>query len=93
VTIVPLSTTAPKRLESYHHMFVLNPLPDKAALQCWAKCDMVATVSLKRLDRYKQPRGKFIVPQISTVDFEALQLCVASALNLRHNRAVPARGL
>ncbi len=85
VTIVPLSTTAPRRLEAYHHAFMVNPLPDKVKLSCWAKCDMVATVSLSRLDRYKQPRGKFIVPQISEADFEALKTCVASALNLRHN--------
>jgi len=83
-TIVPLSTTAPRRLEAYHHAFMVNPLPDKSRLPCWAKCDMVATVSLSRLDRYKQPHGKFIVPQISEADFEALQMCVATALNLRH---------
>jgi uncharacterized protein YifN (PemK superfamily) len=56
VTIVPLSTAAPTALEDHHHGLAANPLPGKAAVRRRAKCDMVATVSLARLDRVKAPR-------------------------------------
>ncbi len=55
VTVVPLSTTAPSVVEDHHHELATNPLPAKAGVRCWAKCDMVATVSLARLDRVKGP--------------------------------------
>lgn len=51
VTVVPLSTTAPQTVLAHHlqlesHLQGANPV-------CWAKCDIVATVSLGRLDRIK----------------------------------------
>ena len=44
MTVVPLSTTAPQTLLEHHlqldsHLQGANPI-------CWAKCDIVATVSL-----------------------------------------------
>lgn len=52
VTIVPLSTTEPKIIEPYHYRLKANPLPDRN-VSCWAKCDMVSTVSVYRLSLYK----------------------------------------
>jgi len=82
VTVVPLSTTAPAVLEDHHHELSTNPLPDKPHVSCWAKCDMVITVSLHRLDRYKIGRRDYIVPQVSESDFIAIRLGVISALSL-----------
>jgi uncharacterized protein YifN (PemK superfamily) len=93
VTVVPLSTTAPDRLEAEHHALSTNPLPDKTYVQCWAKCDMVATVSLARLDRYKAGKSLYVTPEISIADYDKIRAAVASALNLTHNMIVPARGL
>ena len=46
VTVVPLSTTEPNSLEDHHHALANNPLPGREAISCWAKCDMLTTVSL-----------------------------------------------
>lgn len=53
VTVVPLSTTKPLIIDGHHYRLGVNPLPDKKDLCCWAKCDMVATVSTERLYLYK----------------------------------------
>ncbi|GAA0770510.1 type II toxin-antitoxin system PemK/MazF family toxin [Actinomadura yumaensis] len=83
VTVVPLSTTAPNNMEDHHHQLSANPLPGKAAVVCWAKCDMIATVSLSRLDRYQVARRQFVAPAISQADFKAIQAAVINALGLR----------
>jgi uncharacterized protein YifN (PemK superfamily) len=49
-TIVPLSTTNPRVIEPYHVRITLpGVLPEHWGADCWAKCDMVATVSFFRL--------------------------------------------
>ncbi|MCK3657267.1 hypothetical protein A4G18_00655 [Pasteurellaceae bacterium Pebbles2] len=82
VTIVPLSTTQPEPLEPYHYPMPSNPLPDKANIQCWAKCDMIYTVSIARLDRYKLAKREYIVPTVNEHDFEQIKKAVAKALRL-----------
>jgi len=85
VTVVPLSTTEPDQLADHHHELSVNPLPDKPHTSCWAKCDMVATVALARLDRYQVGRNQFVTPEVSAADFAAIRTGVASALNLTDN--------
>ncbi len=83
VTVVPLSTTEPTILEAHHHELSVNPLPDKPNyVSCWAKCDMVVTVSLHRLDRYKTGKREYIVPTVGNADFEAIRQGVMAALGL-----------
>ena len=88
VTVVPLSTTEPLPHRAYHHKIDKNPLPDKTGTVCWAKCDMIATVSLSRLDRYKLaqrlPDGsrQYVIPVVDAADFNEIQKCVKSALGL-----------
>jgi uncharacterized protein YifN (PemK superfamily) len=89
VTIVPLSSTVPTAVEDHHHQLSANPLPGKAAVRCWAKCDMVATVSLSRLDRVKGPKRQYVVPTLPMEDFEAIRRGVAIALDLTHLEGVP----
>jgi len=84
VTVVPLSTTRPKTISAYHHELSANPLPDKPHTTCWAKCDMLYTVSINRLDRYRLSVGRFVIPVVSPADFEAIKAGVAVALNLSH---------
>ena len=92
VTVVPLSATEPATLDDHHHELSVNPLPDKPHTSCWAKCDMVNTVSVNRLDRYSVGHGRFVAPEISAADFAAIRAGVAVALNLADNGAVPERG-
>jgi uncharacterized protein YifN (PemK superfamily) len=84
VTVVPLSTTRPDSLEGHHHPMANNPLPGREDVSCWAKCDMVTTVSLGRLDRYKVGRGQYAVPMLPAGEFEAIRRSVANALDLTH---------
>jgi uncharacterized protein YifN (PemK superfamily) len=79
---VPLSTTPPDTLERHHHTLSINPLPAKAHQTCWAKCDMLATVSLTRLDRIKVARSQYIVPTLAQSDFQAVRSAIMSALDL-----------
>ena len=82
VTVVPLSTTPPDRMEDHHHELSANPLPGREHITCWAKCDMIATVSLARLDRYKMARREFVAPSLPDADLEAIKLAIMSALGL-----------
>ncbi len=84
MTVVPLSTTEPDLLEDHHHALGRNPLPGREAINCWAKCDMLTTVSLGRLDRYKVGRGQYAMPMVPADDFEAIRHAVAKALDLTH---------
>ena len=57
--IVPLSTTAPLTIESYHVPIVLpGQLPSHWAQECWAKCDMLYSVSFSRLGFMKMGKDK-----------------------------------
>jgi uncharacterized protein YifN (PemK superfamily) len=82
VTVVPLSTTAPDALEDHHHQLSANPLPGKERITCWAKCDMVATVSLARLDRFKISHRQYVAPFLPQADFDAICRAVLNALGL-----------
>lgn len=86
LTIVPLSTTAPAHVAAHHHELCECPLPDEPAYtRVWAKCDMVYTVSLDRLDRYKmrtQGGRQYVIPTVTAGDFEEIRRAVVAALAL-----------
>lgn len=84
VTVVPLSTTAPDRILD-HHLELQSHLQGASPV-CWAKCDMVATVSLSRLDRIKSRdrHGKrvYVISHLETDEFYAIKVAVRKALGL-----------
>lgn len=90
VTVIPLSTTAPDGIESYHYEIEFSrllPKPFDAKIM-WAKCDMVATVARTRLDRFKDPakaRGsqhKFVTGQLSDEQLILIRRGMLHALGL-----------
>jgi uncharacterized protein YifN (PemK superfamily) len=83
VTIVPLSTTEPEVMESHHYRLPVNPVPAFRAKKCWAKGDMVATVSIARMDRLKDGWNR-VVPTVSAADLDAIRHCVVNALQLKN---------
>ncbi len=84
-TVVPLSTTAPVPVEPYHHRLSPGAYPGLPSSQdVWAKCDMLATVALSRLDRVKIGKRQYTVPEISPDDLAAIRRGVLHALNLGH---------
>jgi uncharacterized protein YifN (PemK superfamily) len=80
-TVVPMSTTDPDPIELYHYRFKKNPMPHSNG-HAWAKCDMVVTVSMERLDRIKVSRGNYVVTYISNKDLEAIRECMKHALGI-----------
>ena len=87
-TIVPLSTTRPAPVEPHHHQMDPRSLPGKfAGNATWAKCDMLATVSLDRLDRVfvgKERNGKrlYVAQSIISEDFLEIQRGILAAIGL-----------
>lgn len=57
-TVVPLSTTPPHEIMPYHYELrdLHLPYPFDSDV-CWAKCDMIYTVSFERLNLFKNGRG------------------------------------
>jgi uncharacterized protein YifN (PemK superfamily) len=96
VTVVPLSSTEPERIEMYHHKLSNKSRPDGDPTKTiWAKCDMVYTLCLERLDMHytSTRRGgrQSVRMKLSHDDLAAIRSCVALALELGHNTAVPVR--
>jgi uncharacterized protein YifN (PemK superfamily) len=92
VTVIPLSTTKPHTIQAHHHELSVNPLPDKTTTVCWAKCDMVATVSISRLDRIKTMTAtgrSYIVGKVPPADFQVVKQCVVAALHLGNAFEMP----
>lgn len=85
VSVVPLSTTAPNPVEPHHYKVVGNPVPGSGAVEIWAKCDMIATVSVTRLDRIKLDRGKYETGHMSMDQVRAIRRMVALSLGLDLN--------
>ena len=65
VTVIPLSTSEPLPLEIHQWRFEIeHPLPEPFdSPVMWAKCDLVSTVALERLDRFKEPRVRYGGPR------------------------------
>jgi uncharacterized protein YifN (PemK superfamily) len=82
VTVIPLSTTAPRPVEAYHHLLHGNPVPGSDAEAVWAKCDLIATVSVERLDRKRISRGNYAVGRVSMEQVRAMRRCAAISLGL-----------
>jgi mRNA interferase MazF len=89
-SVVPLSRTPPPRLVDYVVQLTLSkplPAPFEEAV-CWAKCDMVATVSFERLDLFRTERDqsgkrKYIHPVLGAEGFERVRQGVMAALGLK----------
>jgi mRNA interferase MazF len=87
VTVVPLSTTVPNPVEAHHYRLKQNPIPGAPATEVWAKCDMLAVVSIERLDLVRTARGpdgkrRYLTLQIGHDQFDAIRRGVVSALGL-----------
>jgi uncharacterized protein YifN (PemK superfamily) len=83
-TVVPLSSTAPQIVEPWHVPISAASYPI-ARGPMWAKCDMIATVSMDRLDRVKVKVGGVRSYQAflaSPADLAAILAGVRAALGL-----------
>ncbi len=87
VAVVPLSTTVPQPVEAHQCQIVLGrPLPapfDSPTM--WAKCDMLATLSISRLDRFKVRRNAgrtFVSGQLNAAQLKQVQAAILCGLGM-----------
>jgi mRNA interferase MazF len=88
-TVVPLSTREPNPVCDYHHLMDVDSMPGKLKKKAsWAKCDMLFTVALARLDRLKGPKknGKrtYLTGVATDIDMVAIQRGILCGLSLSH---------
>lgn len=87
-TVIPLSTTAPNPIENHHHRLDPASLPRVLRRKVtWAKCDMIMTVSLSRLDRILDGKGpggvrKYTTGKTTPADFRAIRVGILYAIGL-----------
>ena len=85
VTVVPLSSTPPVISEPWHHQIAPGAYPP-ARGPMWAKCDMVQTVALARLDRVRtraaDGRRVYLMPLLGGPEMAAILAAVKAALGI-----------
>lgn len=81
-TVVPLSQTEPDPLEPYHVHFPQTPVAGCHG-PCWAKCDLVMSVSAARLDRKKVGRGQYRVTNVSVEQLAAIMASIKYGLGIK----------
>ena len=85
VTVVPLSTVAPERVEAWHYQLSKESFSPYGKVT-WAKCDMVTTVATKRLDRVrvkgKSGERSYLVFEVTDQELEAIHGGIKAALGL-----------
>lgn len=83
VAIVPISLTPPHRPLPYVHKLTKNYNPlSPESLECWAKCDLVMNVALRRLSGFKVDRRKWVFPSLTPEDLSAVRRAVLAGLGL-----------
>jgi uncharacterized protein YifN (PemK superfamily) len=88
-TVVPISTSAPEYDVEYVVRLEIDPALPRPyeAKEVWVKCDMLATVSFKRLDMFRTERDqygkrKYLQPKVSEADFVRILKGVQRALGM-----------
>lgn len=80
-TVVPLSTTAPNKIEDFHHLIPAGKYRFLSLQKdVWVKADMITTISIARLDRIRVGHV-FVSPSLNTEDFERIRGCVRNYLD------------
>jgi uncharacterized protein YifN (PemK superfamily) len=83
VAVVPVSTTAPAHSLPFVWKLSKNYTPwGDSAVACWAKCDLVMTVSLRRLSAFKVDRRKYVYPTLTPEDLAGVRKGVLAGLGL-----------
>lgn len=81
-TVVPLSQTEPDPHHPFHVHFPHTPVPGGHG-PCWAKCDMVVSVSVDRLDRKKVGRGEYRMSNIKPAELDAILNGIKYSLGIK----------
>jgi mRNA interferase MazF len=87
-TVVPLSTTPPHSAVAYQCRLEIHPAlpPPFSDSVCWAKADMLATVSFERIDLFRTERDsasgrrRYLHPKVTKEDLARIRECVMMAI-------------
>jgi mRNA interferase MazF len=83
VAVVPISLTAPRHELPFCHRLSRNYHPMEADdLPCWAKADMVMTISTRRLEGFKVGKRKWEFPNLTNEDLTSVRQAVMCGLGL-----------
>lgn len=86
-TIVPVSTTQPQRDAPFIYQLTKNYHPAESDdLPCWAKADLLMSVSYARLSAFKSGRGRrnYVYPTISQEDMRGVRAAILAGLRFEH---------
>ncbi len=89
-TLVPFSTSKPKKIESYHFKLSFeDPLPEPYSSPVqWVKCDMVYTLAINRmrlpLISSAGSKREYDIRVISKSNMDAIKLCVLHGIGINH---------
>lgn len=83
VAVVPISLTPPRHDVAYVCRLSRNYHPDSPDdLPCYAMCDLVMNIALRRLNGFKIGRRKWATPLLTGDDLKAVRRAVAAGLGL-----------
>ena len=83
VAVVPISTTPPRHNLPFVYKLSKNYHPNEDDnLECWAKCDLVMNIAMRRLNGFKVGRRKYELPKLSGEDLEGVRHAVMCGLGL-----------
>lgn len=88
-TVIPLSTSAPRKVEKYHVQLENDPAPNSTpGTIVWAKCDMLMTVSFSRLSAFyvgrKDGKRNYVTLEVSGKELGLIKQGALYALGLAH---------
>lgn len=81
-TVVPISSQPPTKIKPYHLKLPNRTVPSKKYEVAWVKGDLVQTVALHRLDRFKVGRDHYTAPCISAELLRDVRRCVLHATGM-----------
>lgn len=80
-TVVPFSTTPPTQLQPFHVEFPPKRYPFlHSEVSCWAKCNMINTVAMRRLDRIRVG-GEYQSPSLNKEDLSRIYDAILSVFD------------
>lgn len=82
VTVVPISSQPPHTVRPHHLKLPAGTVPGKKYKQAWIKGDLIQTVALHRLDRFKIGRRTYLAPFIDSDLLRAVRRCVLHATGM-----------
>ena len=81
-SVVPISSSAPRNPQPYHYRLPDDVIPGGRYPESWAKCDLVQTVGLHRLDRFKVGFRAYQAPILPAGILTELRRCILHAMGM-----------